>query len=374
MIIAHVVRQYAPSVGGLEEVVKNLARFQLEAGLRPYIITLDRVFKHPDDRLPAVEWIEGIKVIRIPYCGSSRYPLAFSVLRHLQEADLVHVHAIDFFYDFLALTKIIHGKKLVVSTHGGFFHTAYASRLKKIYFKTVTRFCSLFYDKVIGCSDNDGEIFSQIIAPEKLMVIENGVDIDKLSVPASEALPRPNIIYFGRWSINKGIIEALRLFSALVKNDRENPWQFVIAGRPYDIDEEEIRKTAKEYGISDRVQVYASPSDSQLKQLAQTASYFLCLSKHEGFGIAPIEAMSAGLFPLLSQIPPFKKLVTTTGYGVLLSNDPVVAADTVLNLHLNLQQEKNWNQFALQASVKRYSWRAVGTQYVNEYRRILNDS
>ncbi|SDK08703.1 alpha-1,3-mannosyltransferase [Methylophilus rhizosphaerae] len=369
MIVAHVVRQYAPSVGGLEEVVKNLAKCQLEAGLTPYIITLDRVFKNPEEKLAAIEWMDGVKVIRIPYGGSSRYPLAFSVLRHLKEADLVHVHAIDFFYDFLALTKIIHGKKLVVSTHGGFFHTTYASRLKKIYFKTVTRFCSLFYDKVIGCSDNDGEIFSQIIPPEKLVVIENGVDIDKLSAPASELPPKPNIIYFGRWSINKGLVEALRLFSTLVKSDRGNHWQFVIAGRPYDIDEDEIRKTATEYGINDRVQVYASPSDSQLKQLAHAASYFLCLSKHEGFGIAPIEAMSAGLFPLLSQIPPFKKLATTTGHGALLSEDSVAAADSVMRLH----QEKNWNQFALQESVKRYSWHAVGTQYLNEYRRILND-
>ena len=369
MIVAHVVRQYTPSVGGLEEVVKNLARFQLDAGLTPYIITLDRVFKNPQQKLAAIEWVDGVKVIRIPYCGSSRYPLAFSVLRHLQQADLVHVHAIDFFYDFLALTKIIHRKKLVVSTHGGFFHTAYASRLKKIYFRTVTRFCSLFYDRVIGCSDNDGEIFSQIIPARKLLVIENGVDIGKLAVTASDDPPEPKVIYFGRWSINKGMLEALQLFSVLAKLDSGNPWQFVIAGRPYDIDEAYIRNIARQYGISDRVQVYVSPSDSQLKQLAHAASYFLCLSKHEGFGIAPIEAMSAGLFPLLSRIPPFEKLVTTTGYGLLVSDDPESAADAVIRLH----QEKNWNQFALQQSVKRYSWRAVGTQYLNEYKRILDN-
>jgi alpha-1,3-mannosyltransferase len=46
-------------------------------------------------------------------------------LRHLRDADIVHVHAIDFFFDFLGWTKPLHGKKLVVSTHGGFFHTSF---------------------------------------------------------------------------------------------------------------------------------------------------------------------------------------------------------------------------------------------------------
>ena len=84
--------------------------------------------------LPAARRIDGAEVVRIPFFGSTRYPLAPSVIKFIRDADVVHVHAIDFFFDYLAWTKPLHRRKLVVSTHGGFFHTPYAARLKQLYF------------------------------------------------------------------------------------------------------------------------------------------------------------------------------------------------------------------------------------------------
>ena len=128
MFIVHVVRQFHPGVGGLENVVLELASAQASAGHRVRVVTLDRLFNGASEqKLPAIEVLDGIEIVRIPYFGSSRYPIALSVLRHIKEADLVHVHAIDFFFDYLAWTKPIHGRTLVASTHGGFFHTAYAA-------------------------------------------------------------------------------------------------------------------------------------------------------------------------------------------------------------------------------------------------------
>ena len=45
MLIVHVVRQFAPSVGGLEDVVRELSRRQLESGFAVRIVTLDRTFR-----------------------------------------------------------------------------------------------------------------------------------------------------------------------------------------------------------------------------------------------------------------------------------------------------------------------------------------
>jgi alpha-1,3-mannosyltransferase len=52
--------------------------------------------------LAAIDDLDDIEIARIPYFGSSRYPIALSVLRHIKEADPVHVHAIDFFFDYFA--------------------------------------------------------------------------------------------------------------------------------------------------------------------------------------------------------------------------------------------------------------------------------
>ena len=140
MRIVHVVRQFHPAVGGMEDVVKALASAQIRGNHQVRVVTLDRIFNAPKAaRLPRFENLGGIEVVRVPYVGSKRYPIAFSAIRHIRDADIVHVHGIDFFFDYFAWTAPFHRRRLVVSTHGGFFHTGFAARLKQFYFKTVTR-------------------------------------------------------------------------------------------------------------------------------------------------------------------------------------------------------------------------------------------
>ena len=75
MRITHVTRQFTPAVGGLENVVHNLAKAQLKAGQRVKVITLNRDFAKPNIVLPTHEHIDGIEVVRVPYRGSHRYPI-----------------------------------------------------------------------------------------------------------------------------------------------------------------------------------------------------------------------------------------------------------------------------------------------------------
>lgn len=362
MKIAHVVRQYYPSVGGFEEVVRNLAKHQKAVGHQPYIITLDRYFKALDKPLAQTEVIDGIKVIRIPFRGSTRYPIAPSVLKHIQQADIVHVHAIDFFYDFLAFTKFIHRKKMVVTTHGGFFHTSYASRLKKLFFNIATRFSGLFYHRVIASSENDGEIFKQIIPAKKLVVIENGVDIEKLHVPNKTEFP-PTLLYFGRWSENKGIFDTLELFSTLKASAPEIDWKLIVAGRPYDINKQEISNCINKFDLSNQVRVVENPSTSELKALTLKSTYFISMSQFEGFGIAPIEAMSAGLTPVLSAIEPFKKLVKRTKQGIIINGINQKEIDQI-NTHY---QQGCFVADNLQQTVQCYAWDDVNLTYQKAY-------
>ena len=43
-LIVHVVRQFLPNRGGLEDVVYNLARHSLQAGYRVRVVTLNSLF------------------------------------------------------------------------------------------------------------------------------------------------------------------------------------------------------------------------------------------------------------------------------------------------------------------------------------------
>ena len=374
MKVVHVVRQYFPSIGGMEEVVRSLARHQQsDSAYEPTIVTLDRVFRDPENALPAHETLDGIPVTRLAYRGSERYPLCPRVLRELRDADLVHVHGIDFFFDYLAATRAIHGKRLVASTHGGFFHTRFARRLKRIYFNSVTRLSSKAYRRIIATSDNDGEIFSEIVTRPRLQVIENGVDIEKFADTASRVL-LPTLIYFGRWSVNKGLIETLDVLAALCAQTPETPWRLIIAGREYDLDSEAIRAHALKVGIANRVDIVPGPSNEDLRRLIGESSYYICQSRHEGFGIAPIEAMSAGLLPILSGIPPFKRLIDSTRCGLLLDTDDAQNhARQIVAYHASQQRSGDFSAVrkATRDSVAPYSWKGVAAHYVEQYNAVL---
>ena len=368
--VTHIVRQYLPSIGGMEEVVRNIVQHQLRSGQKnTRIITLDRLFRNNTEKLPTKEIIDGIEVIRLPYYGSSRYPICPSVLGEIKEADVIHVHGVDFFYDFLAATQWIHRRPLLLSTHGGFFHTAFASRAKLAYFNTITRLSGHAYSRVVATSANDGDLFSQIMSDKKLEVIENGVNVEKYANQAAGEL-KPTLIYFGRWSANKGLFESLDLFAKL--HARDPSWKLIIAGREYDHTVSDLQSRINELGLKDRVHLVANPSDEEIRSLLQQASYYLCLSRHEGFGIAPIEGMSAGLTPILSNIPPFRRLIDQSGLGFTLDENS--SADATIDRLLKLHSEGNEAYLARRAQAitfsNQYAWPQVADRYLALYEQL----
>ena len=373
--VTHVVRQYLPSIGGMEEVVRNIALHQLKTGQKgTRVITLNRLFRTAKQDtapalLPSREIIDGIEVVRLPYYGSSRYPICPSILGELADTDVIHVHGVDFFYDFLAATQWLHKRPLVLSTHGGFFHTAFASTAKTVFFKTITKLSSKAYAKVIATSANDGQLFSKIMSEPQLKVIENGVDVTKFANQASQTL-QPTLIYFGRWSVNKGLLEALDMFAQL--HQQNSSWRFIIAGREYDHTLNELQLKVADLGLSQSVELVPNPSDETLRRLIQQSSYFLCLSRHEGFGIAPIEAMSAGLTPILSDIPPFRTLIEKSNLGVIVAdrNNAQPAVQDLIALHDQDDEAFEQRRAAAIEFAQQYAWQQVADDYLEVYAQL----
>jgi alpha-1,3-mannosyltransferase len=257
----------------------------------------------------------------------------------------------------------------VLSTHGGFFHTSFASRAKLAYFNTVTRFSARAYNRVIATSTNDGQLFSKIMDSKKLEVIENGVNVEKYADQAAKSL-QPTLIYFGRWSANKGLLESIDLFAQL--RLRDPSWKLIIAGREYDHSLSDLQTRVDSHGLQAHVELAANPSDEQIRNLLQQASYFLCLSRHEGFGIAPIEGMSAGLTPILSEIPPFKRLTDQSGLGFTISDASTKEAtiDQLLQLHHQGNEAYRARRAQAISFANQYAWPEVANRYLALYEQL----
>jgi alpha-1,3-mannosyltransferase len=364
-VVVHFVRQFLPNRGGVEDTVLHLGLGLVQLGWDVHIVTLNRLFRDPQKQLPDHEEVSGLPVARIPFRGSTRYPIAPQVLRHIGPSDLVHVHAVDFFYDFLALTKPWHRKKLIATTHGGFFHTDFAARLKRVYFATVTRASTLAYEQIVASSQQDAKIFSRLTS--RIATIETGVSIDKFSDCAAPE-PTRTIIYFGRLSRNKhlpaliGLLAALRIISP--------DWSLIVAGTEFEESVSALAERARSLGVENAVRFFPSPTDDDLAHLISMASSFVSLSASEGFGITVVEAMSAGLVPILSDIPPFREFIRRAEKGLIVdATDLGAAAQAIAAFDATCPIK---DRGVLIEAAAKYSWSNMTKAYASEYEKILS--
>jgi alpha-1,3-mannosyltransferase len=367
-LIVHVIRQFLPNRGGLEDVVANLARQTLDRGYRVRVVTLDSLFTARDKTLPHRETINGIDIVRIPWSGSTRYPIAPQVFRHLGDADLVHVHAIDFFFDALAWGRLLHRKPMVVTTHGGFFHTTNHAAIKKVWFRTITRVSAMAYDKVIGCSLSDLRQFSQI-APTHTIAIENGADIGKFADRASRAARR-RIVTIGRFSVNKRLEKLIDAMAVLSARDPE--WHLDIAGVESDLTRQDLMDQIDRLKLGDAVTVHIGADNQAIGRIIADASIFASASSYEGFGLVALEAMSAGLLPVLNNNAAYTTLAERHEEIVLADfSDTASAADAIETAHARLDAQGPAIRSALLADARAYSWDVVAERYVAVYDTII---
>ncbi|ABC92794.1 cellobiosyl-diphosphoprenyl alpha-mannosyltransferase protein [Rhizobium etli CFN 42] len=365
-LIVHVVRQFLPNRGGLEDVVANLSRQTLWRGYRVRVVTLNSLFTAPKDRLPARENIEGIEVVRIPWSGTSRYPLAPQVFRHLGDADLVHVHAIDFFFDALAWGRMLHGKPMIVTTHGGFFHTRKYAAIKKIWFRTLTRASARAYRRVVCCSASDLKQFSEIV-PDSVL-IENGADIGKFADTASRRARR-RIVTIGRFSVNKRLDHLLDAMAVLKSRDPE--WHLDIVGAESDLNRLDIEGEIESRNLTGRVTLHVSPDNETIRRIIAEGSLFASASEYEGFGLVALEAMSAGLLPVLNANDAFQTLADR--HPVIRLADftsPETAATAMESAYGSLAGRPDVLRSELLDAALGYSWNIVAGHYIDLYRSL----
>ena len=367
--LVHVVRQYKPSVGGLEDFVASLVARQKDRFARVTIVTCDRVFRGGTrERLPAREVIDGVEVIRLPWHGSTRYPVTPGVFRAIAEADLVHVHAIDFFFDALALAAPFHRKPLVATTHGGFFHSGTAGGLKTVWFNTLTRLSATAYRGLACCSQSDYDRFAAI-APSKVRLIENGVDLAKLGDAGSKA-PVKGIVTIGRLSHNKRIDRVLDALALLCRRDPD--WRLDIVGTPFDWSAADVEAMIAERGLTGKAQLHVGPDDTAMREIVGRSSLCASASVYEGFGLALIEAMSAGLVPVIEPNSAFIAFARRHA-GITLADfaNAEQAAEALEAAHARLAAAPQALRQDAMAVARIYSWDGTAERYADFYREAL---
>ena len=173
--ITHFLHHYCPCTGGIESVARAFAENTVKFR-KVTVSCLDRCHTK-EIRLKSGE-IHGIMVRRHGFIDLGLYKISPSGIRDFFGKKILHIHGVGFFLDAAVLTKPFHGNKIVLSTHGGIFHTHSGSAIRRFYFYVCEKFLMNFVDMVIASSRNDVELFSKICPREKIILFENPADVN----------------------------------------------------------------------------------------------------------------------------------------------------------------------------------------------------
>ncbi|MFH1587674.1 MAG: glycosyltransferase family 4 protein [Candidatus Diapherotrites archaeon] len=365
MKILQVVPHFSPCVGGLEKAVYDLTLQLKKRGHEVEVVTLNKCAKSGDE-LRAKEIIDGITVHRIPFTSFTYYAWAPKVMEFVKGFDLLHIHGIGFFSDYLVWKKKEHKKPIVISTHGGIFHTEKIMWLKKLYFNY---WCKghLRDITIIAVSENDKKLFSKI--SNKVELIENAIDYGKFSsVPRN--VEQDTYLFVGRISRNKRVEKLIDVFTLVV---RENPVTklFIVGG-----DWEGLVKGLKEKisgnGMDENIFMMGKLSDTELDELRSRCEFFVSASRYEGFGISLVEAMASGIVPVVNDIGAFRNIVEDgrNGYIVDYTFEKNVAKKL---LSLSYEGGANYAELSAEArnSAKKYAWERAIKSFEGVYEKLL---
>jgi alpha-1,3-mannosyltransferase len=367
MRILQLTRQFLPAQGGMESVVEGLSVALQQRGHTVQVATLRLVFS-TGSMAPARSVESGLAVRRMHHWGPRRYPVAPAAFSAIRGYDLVHIHAIDFFVDYLSLLRLLHRVPLVVSTHGGFFHTQWATGLKQMYFKTVTRKSLCGVGAVVCVSQHDREMFAKIVPPQRIRVIENGADIDRLW-ELKKSIEPGLMLGIARLAENKRVHKVLEAMSLL--RHRYPRLRLEWAGADFGGLRATLERRAVELGLGGRVRFHGATSREELYRLMQRAHLFVSAASYEGFGLSTIEAMSAATVVVVTAVGAHPDVVEDGVSGVLM--DPHA---TGLAAHMERVLSMPGDELekigeAARAATRRFSWRQIAPQYEQLYYEVL---
>ncbi len=373
---------FYPQVGGAEKQAHKLSKKLIEKGI-DVKVTTGWWFTGT----PAQETIDGVPITRcftfwqmfgikgLRKFGAYTYLLTLFVhlLKHRHQYDVIHIHQLAHH----AFAGVVAGKLLGKRSLIKLGNSGRASDIKvmqqnrqiwgtKQMLLKIQQYC----DRIVAISGLiEQELVENGFRPEQIIRIPNGVQIDQITPKASYAITDQVLLtYIGRLHWQKG---ADVLISALNKVSELRPelrWRLKILGvGPLS---SQLKRQVQAYGLADRIE-FCGLVDNVLDCLIRT-DIFVLPSRAEGLSNALLEAMSAGVPCLVTDIEANAEIIQD-GYNGLLTpdEDEETMCRSILRLADDEALRSKLGKRARQTVVDRYSLDAIADRYIKLYSQLL---
>ncbi len=276
MRVLHVTDTYLPTVGGVEILVRDLATRQAASGLDVTVLTRTRGASR-DDSSPGARVVEGRAVQR-------------SALRH---ADVVHAHisALSPQAFLMSRAAATAGIPAVITVHS-MWDSAWP--IFRAIFRG-GRWSSLPI-QFAAVSDAAAQAVRRSLGPDhEVLVLPNAVDTARW-VPSGPSEPHDGIhlvsvMRLTRRKRPQALVRMLHEVRTMVPSDRALH-AHIIGDGPL---REEIQRGLDHWRMSPWVHLTGELDHTRIRRIYRSADIYVAPANLESFGIAALEARTAGL-------------------------------------------------------------------------------
>ncbi len=310
MKILHIIDSFKG--GGAEKLTLELHDLYLKQGIDSYAVSLESF----PSSLPTNTYSLGVK--------SSYKIMAFlKLLLFLsndkwQDLDVIHVHLFPAQLYVSIIVNILRIKTKLVTTE----HSTFNYRRSIWWGKFIDNLFYRSYVKVACISSGTltNLLDFQPCMKKKLTIIYNGINLSNYSPSPTSSNENKNLIILsvGRLVECKNYEIAIRAFSKIANS---NIQYWIVGSGDLEL---KLKNLAKSLNLEDKVIFLGFRED--IPNILHKADIFLQTSLWEGFGLAVLEGMAAGLPVVASNVSGIREVVTEKSEAGFLI-DPTSEAD-----------------------------------------------
>ena len=320
----------ANNMGGITSMLNNLIAYRGSESLPQEAIILS--IKESTAAPIAGVFGEGIPVVDFAFSKKSNW---FHLYKKLSQLAGKHrgVLVSNDVYDLLMLGRFNIDKKVVQIVHDG-----YNLQLAVRYGDVVDSFIahSLFFYEVL-C-----QLFPHRSA--HIFHVPYGIALPKQRRKPVAANKPLTLVFAGRHDEGKGIFNLLAIERLLSAKNIQTSW--LILGRG-----PETARLTNDWAAQQNVLFVTPEHNNEVMELLSRGDVFVFPTRFEGFPVALLEAMGAGLVPVATNLPGgLREMVQQGKNGFLCAMDDVAAFAAAIEwLHYNRQalEEISNNAFTL---------------------------
>jgi len=382
MNIAIFPSAFYPSLGGVEELVRQLAH-QLKRDGHRVMIATNRWPKS----IPQRENIDGLDVnryvCRVPertwrqmggalLFGPGTLRSVCADLRSF-DAQIVHIQCVSSsaYYAVNAARRL---KLPLVATLQGEL-TMDASRIFQTsrFAQGLMRNVLSKADVVTGCSEHtlaEGAAFYGKPFGGRGRAVPNGVLCSDFETPPFRH-ERPYIFAIGRHAPQKGFDNLIRAFARIVLDPRgAELHDLLIAGDGPE--SETLKQISKELCLGDRVTFVGRKSHQEAVELFLGCSFFVLSSRaDEGLPVVTVEALAAGAPIVATRSGGAPEAIQDGVNGLIVPKDNVDALEEAMRRMASDPVMRAGMRAANASRARLYDWANIAQQYVNVYERAI---